>query len=923
METVTNQQQPTTAYSYINNAHPAFLDALYNDYQQKKPLDTTWQRFFEGFEYALNNNDTQPTATNNQALNPTQLQTELQTYALIQAYRQKAHLIAKTNPIRPRKNRNANLELHYFGLQNTNPNTQLAVATEIGLPQNSTLQQIIDKLTFVYCRSIGVEYTYITNPEQYEWIRQKMENTHEYGFNLEKKKRILQKLNETLVFENFLAKRYVGQKRFSLEGGENTIPALDAIVNTCAQHQAEEVVIGMAHRGRLNVLVNLLHKTYEQVFSEFEGTMPTEDATMGSGDVKYHLGYSAQVQTPTQQTVYLKLMPNPSHLEAVNPVVQGFTRAKLDITYNHNYQKIVPILIHGDAAVAGQGIVYEVLQMCKLNGYNTGGTIHLVINNQIGFTTDFDDARSSDSCTSLAAIVKAPVIHVNGDDAEAVVFAAEIAAEFRQKFALDVFIDLVCYRRNGHNEGDDPEYTQPQMYDIIKNHINPRDIYSQKLAAQNEIEAQLAQEMDKTFWAMLQERLDMVKQHPLPYKYQAPEWAWKQLRKATPADFEKSPITGITQTQLNTLTKALLTVPDSFHPLKKINKLIDDQNKLMITDQQLDWGAAELLAYGSILIEKHNVRMSGQDVKRGTFSHRHAVFFDSQNNSEYNRLNYLTPQQTEQGTMYIFNSLLSEYAVLGFEFGYSMATPETLTIWEAQFGDFANGAQTIIDQFVTTCESKWQRNSGIVMLLPHGYEGQGPEHSSARLERFLQACAEDNITVANITSSANFFHALRRQQARPFRKPLIVMTPKKGLRHKLVKSNISEITENTFFKEIIFETQSPTPKRVIMCSGKIFFDLEEYRLTNNITNVAILRMEQLYPLANNQLNELKNTYTNADWVWVQEEPKNMGAWWYISQQLPAWNLTCIARPSAAAPATGFAKQHDKEQAQILQQAFNV
>ncbi|HNP54405.1 MAG TPA: 2-oxoglutarate dehydrogenase E1 component, partial [Ferruginibacter sp.] len=554
------------------------------------------------------------------------------------------------------------------------------------------------------------------------WLTQAMEETMKQPVSLEQKKRILQKLNEGVMFEKFLHTKYIGQKRFSLEGGETTIAALDAIINTAGNLGVQEIAVGMAHRGRLNVLANILGKTYEQIFTEFEGNTPP-DTTMGSGDVKYHQGFSSEIQTPSGQSLHLKLVPNPSHLEAVDPIVLGFARSKADVLYNSDFDKILPLLIHGDASVAGQGIVYEVLQMSKLKGYDTGGTIHFIINNQIGFTTDFDDARSADYCTSLAAMVQAPVFHVNGDDAEAVVKIAEIATRYRQEFNSDIFIDMVCYRRHGHNEGDEPKFTQPQLYALIDKHMNPREVYTQYLMENGEPDAKaLAREMEQQFLNDLQERLDEVKQHKLPYTYQKPEKWWQSLRRATPDDFRQSPVTAIPEKQLAEDFQQIMKWPEGFRPLKKVEKLLQDKVKLFQEQHKIDWATAELLAYGSILKEGNDVRMSGQDVKRGTFSHRHAVIYDEQTNAPYNRLSQLS---TDQAPMRIYNSLLSEYAVLGFEYGYSMANPHALVIWEAQFGDFSNGAQTIIDQFIAAAETKWQRMNGVVMLLPHGYEGQG------------------------------------------------------------------------------------------------------------------------------------------------------------------------------------------------------
>ncbi|MBK9462785.1 MAG: 2-oxoglutarate dehydrogenase E1 component [Sphingobacteriales bacterium] len=912
-----------SSYSYISNAHPSYIDALYRDYQtDANSVDNQWRSFFEGFEFATNYQNGSSTASNqtaNHATDAATLAKELKVFSLINGYRHKGHLLAKTNPVRPRRNRNEHLALKDYGLTDADLPQTFAVGSEIGLA-NATLAQIIEQLEILYCGSIGIEYGYITNPEAQQWLKERFENRVKgYGFKNEQKMRILHKLNETVVFERFLHQKFVGQKRFSLEGGETTIPALDAIINKASENEVEEIVIGMAHRGRLNVLVNIMGKSYSNVFTEFEGDVP-QNSTMGSGDVKYHLGYSSLMETDKGKQIYLKLVPNPSHLEAADPVVEGFARAKTDGVYAHNRNKILPILIHGDAAVAGQGVVYEILQMSQLEGYYTGGTVHFVINNQIGFTTNFEDARSADYSTSLAQIIKAPVFHVNGDDVEAVIFVCELATEYRQKFNTDVFIDMVCYRKYGHNEGDDPQFTQPTLYKLIAKLKNPRDLYSETLTQRGEIDAQIAQEMDKEFWQQLQVDLDLTKQKQLPYTYQEPELAWKALRRSVPTDFEQSPITGLSKETINQLAEGLSIIPTDFHPLPKAQRQIEQNRKTMRDNKTLNWAAAELMAYGSLLLEGQNVRMSGQDVKRGTFSHRHAVLFDEETAQEYNRLNNLADKQ---GKFLIYNSFLSEYAVLGFEYGYSLASPDTLTIWEAQFGDFANGAQIIIDQFVASSESKWQRMSGIVMLLPHGYEGQGPEHSSARLERFLQLCAEDNICVANITEPANLFHALRRQQHRPFRKPLIIMTPKSMLR--VYESSIFDVMDNTRFREIIDDhTIENTKKvrRVVLCSGKIWQDLQKYRTENNITDIALVRLEQLYPIAHKQLNDIVARYPKkTEFVWVQEEPANAGAWSFINQNLPDLKLRYIGRAASASPATGFAKKHAAEQADIIQQTF--
>ncbi|MCA6467548.1 MAG: 2-oxoglutarate dehydrogenase E1 component, partial [Chitinophagaceae bacterium] len=705
-------------------------------------------------------------------------------------------------------------------------------------------------------------------------------------------------------------------------GGETTIAALDTIINVAAEQEVAEVVIGMAHRGRLNVLANIMGKTYQQIFSEFEGTAQI-DQTMGSGDVKYHMGYGSDVPTPSGKTMHLKLMPNPSHLEAVDPVVLGFARAKADVLYDSDFDKILPVLIHGDSSVAGQGIVYEILQMCHLRGYYTGGTIHFVINNQIGFTTDFDDARSADYCTSIAAMVQAPVLHVNGDDAEAVVKCAEIATRFRNKFNSDIFIDMVCYRKHGHNEGDDPKYTQPQLYSLIEKHPNPREIYTSFLLQSGTDDAQqLAKDMEKKFWSDLQERLDEVKQNPLPYTYQPPELAWKTLRKAHAHDFIASPETGVPEDKLLSHFQRMMQWPADFKPLKKVEKLIQEKLKLLEEEKKIDWATAELLAYGSLLTEGKIVRMSGQDVQRGTFSHRHAILRDEQTNKGHNRLNHLEEGQQK---FRIYNSLLSEFGVLGFEYGYSLANPHALVIWEAQFGDFSNGAQTIIDQFLAAGEQKWQRQSGVVMLLPHGYEGQGPEHSSGRMERYLQLCAELNMVVTNITTAANLFHALRRQLAWPFRKPLINFSPKANLRNPGSYSQLKELAHGRF-REVIDDDLVSDPdliRKVILCSGKIYFELLEKQKTEQRKDIAIVRLEQIHPLPQHQLEKLHRKYHAATWFWVQEEPQNMGAATFLQANLKSFEFGVISRNASAATATGYAKIHALEQAQIISTAFSI
>lgn len=912
-------------FSYITNSHPSYIENLYRDFvNDPSSVDPDLKKFFEGFDFAVSNGlSTGAPVTAEQSATGSGIDwmKEIRVYRLILGYRNKGHLLAKTNPIRSRKDRGANLDLGFFGLSEADLSTVFQAGNLVGLGP-ATLKNILAHLENTYANHVGIEFKYISNQEKVDWLTNEMEKGFQQPMSLEKRRRILEKLNQGVMFEKFLHTKYIGQKRFSLEGGETTIAALDAIINVAANNDVHEVVIGMAHRGRLNVLANIMGKTYEQIFSEFEGTA-TMDQTMGSGDVKYHMGYGSEVQTADDKTMHLKLMPNPSHLEAVNPVVVGFARAKADVMYHSDFDKILPILIHGDASVAGQGIVYEVLQMSNLRGYYTGGTIHFVINNQIGFTTDFDDARSSDYCTSVAAMVQAPVLHVNGDDAEAVVKCAEIATRYRQKFNSDIFIDMVCYRRHGHNEGDDPKYTQPQLYALIDKHQNPREIYTQYLLDNGEADARdLAKEMEKKFWADLQERLDEVKQNPLPYHYQQPELAWKSLRKSTPEDFDHSPITAIDEEEAQLLFTNLMKWPEGFQPLKKVEKLLQDKIKVLEAEQKIDWATAELMAYGSILLDGNIVRMSGQDVQRGTFSHRHAILRDENTNKGYNRLNHFRENQEK---FRIYNSLLSEYGVLGFEYGYAMANPNALVLWEAQFGDFSNGAQTMIDQFIAAGEQKWQRQNGIVMLLPHGYEGQGPEHSSARMERFLQMCAEYNIVITNITSASNLFHALRRQITWNFRKPLINFAPKANLRNPQTYSHISEFTKGGF-RELIddsFVEDASQVKKVLLCTGKLYFELADKQLKENRKDIAIVRLEQIYPLPQKQLELLHKKYGKATWFWVQEEPLNMGAASFLQMNLKSINFGVISRNASASTATGYHKVHVQEQAEIIETAFNI
>ncbi len=903
-------------YSYISNADSSYVDQLYENYK-KEPgsVDVTWQKFFEGYDFSQQRYGDQTVASGEGvSIKETHVRT------LIHAYRSRGHLKSRTNPVRERRDHKVSLDHTSYGLTDADLDNEFDVGIEIGLGR-TTLRKIIEKLKTVYLGPIGFEYSYIRNQELFDWFIQKCEKEY-YGYSptSDEKKGILAKLNEAVVFENFLHTKFLGQKRFSLEGGETTIPALQTIINTAAAMGVKEVVIGMAHRGRLNVLSNILGKTYEQIFTEFQGDV-SPDLTMGDGDVKYHLGYASVINTPSGNKIYVKLTPNPSHLEVVDSLVLGYTRGQIDDEHKGVLNKAMAILLHGDAAVAGQGIVYELVQMSGLEGYTTGGTIHFVINNQVGFTTDYEDARTAIYCTDVAKIIDAPVLHVNGDDAEAVTFCAQLAVEYRQKFGKDIFIDMLCYRRHGHNESDEPKFTQPKLYNLIAKHPNPREVYVKKLVERGDVDAALADEMDKSFRNQLQDRLNEVKQKPLPYKPQKLEEEWEKMERAKPDDFEKSPATSIKQATLDKVGKALTTIPQNFKALKQIEKLLKDRKAAFFEDKMLGWAEAELLAYGSLLAEGTPVRMSGQDVKRGTFSHRHAYFFDANTNEPYCGIDHV---QEGQEKFHIFNSLLSEFGVLGFEYGYAMSNPHALVIWEAQFGDFVNGAQVMIDQFISSAESKWQRMNGLVMLLPHGYEGQGPEHSSCRPERFLQLAAEHNIIVANPSTAANIFHLLRRQVAWPFRKPCIVFSPKSLLRHPAVASPVKEFINGTF-QEVIDDPSvvAKDVKRVVLCSGKIFYDLLENQTKRKAKDAAVVRIEQLYPFPESQLQALLKKYKGAKVLWVQEEPANMGPLSFIQRMMPKQAMEFISRKASASPATGYSKVHKAEQEKIVNQAFEL
>lgn len=899
-------------FSFLNSIDIDYIDELHQRYLvDKRLVEPSWQSFFDGYEFSKFNYEQVDQI-------PINVLKEFRVINLINAYRSRGHLFTKTNPVRDRRKYNPTLEIKNFGLDNEDLLTVFQASEQVGLAP-CTLNDIIIHLEQTYCQSIGIEYQYIRHPERVEWIRKNIELNNRPQFSKDQKKHILHKLNQATVFEQFLQKKFVGQKRFSIEGAESLIPALDVLIENGSNLGLKEFVVGMAHRGRLNVLANIFNKTYDKIFSEFDGK-EYDDEVLFDGDVKYHLGITSEIETDNGNNVKITLSPNPSHLEAVDPVVEGITRSKIDRELNGDEKKILPILIHGDAAIAGQGIVYEVIQMAQLKGYRTGGTLHIVINNQVGFTTNYLDARSSTYCTDIGKSTLCPVFHVNGDDIEAVVQTLDIALRYRQEFSRDVFVDLLCYRKYGHNEGDEPKFTQPKLYKIIANHPNPREIYLKKLIDENVVNIEEGNQMEKEFDDMLQERLNDAKQIEKAKITNFLEDVWIGFRKSSPKDFENSPLTSVKESKLLELAKKMNSLPEGKKYFRKIVKLFDDRLKMLESDK-LDWAMGELLAYATLLDEGNSIRISGQDVERGTFSHRHAVVKTEDDEEEVVPLNLLSDHQ---GKFEIYNSLLSEYAVLGFDYGYAFNTPHGLTIWEAQFGDFFNGAQIIIDQFLSAAEDKWGTPNGLVMLLPHGYEGMGSEHSSARIERFLQLCAEENFQVANCTNPANYFHLLRRQMARPFRKPLVVFTPKKLLRYHRAVSSIKEMS-NGSFKEVIDDSTAVVSKikKVVICSGKFYYDLIEHYDTLKLENIAFVRLEQLYPFPDLQLKAIVDKYGNeCKYLWAQEEPENMGPWSYILRKWKYSNITCFSREESGSPASGSPKVFERRHQEIINKVMS-
>ena len=907
-------------YSFLGNADITVIEDFYTKFKEDpESVDYGWKKFFEGYEFSIMNYELEirnKTKIKVDGQNSSvDYSTEFKVVNLIMAFRQRGHLFTKTNPVRRRRQYAPTLDIENFGLSKQDLKNKFDAGNIIGIG-NATLEAIIEHLQETYCRSIGVEYTFVRTPEIVEWLRSKMEsNKNTQHFSKEEKLHILDKLNQAVTFEEFLHTKFVGQKTFSLQGGEPLIPALDAVIQKGAELGIDEFVIGMAHRGRLNVLTNVLNKPFEELLSEFHDLAYDDPDLMG--DVKYHLGYSNNIKTLKGKTVQITIAANPSHLEAVDPVAEGISRAKIDIDYKGDYNRLAPILIHGDASIAGQGVVYEILQMSQLEGYKTGGTIHIVINNQLGFTTNYLDARSSTYCTDVGKILNVPIFHVNGDDTEALVYTIQIAMEFRQKFHRDIFIDLLGYRRWGHNEADEPRFTQPVLYKLIEKHPNARDIYKEELIQQSVIDKDFAGQMIRDFRKFLDDKLAES----------------KQIKTTTIESFVKRENikevehckTGINKKLLKKVSEAITNVPPDRKFIDKILKIIQGRKDMMEGDK-LDWGMCELLAYGSLVCEGYPVRISGQDSIRGTFSHRHAALYYEDSEEIYIPLQHI---DSTQAKFDIYNSPLSEFGVLGFEYGFSLSAPNYLDIWEAQFGDFNNGAQTIIDQYIVSAEEKWNVSNDLVMFLPHGYESQGPDHSSGRMERFLNMCVDDNIIIANCSTPANLFHLLRRHKLHNIKKPMIIFTPKSLLRHPKCVSSKDELIGGNF-RKVIDDSAFDADKveKVIFCSGKIYYDLTEEMIKRNIYNTAVIRIEQLYPFPTLLLHGVVNKYKIAKHlIWVQEEPENMGALQHVERnfrnqkEFEGLHFEYISRQASASPASGSKKISQMQLNEIMEKSF--
>jgi len=890
--------------SFANRVHLELIEDYHRRWQaDPASVDERWQAFFEGFELGGRGTGAPDTS-------------QTGVVRMVYVYRNAGHLQAHLDPLSDKPPPHPMLQLGEFGLSDADLDRRFDCSVFRGMGQ-TTLRDLHGALEETYCGTVGIEFLHIQDTAIRRWIEERIEPRRmRPDLPTRQKLRVLMTLHYAELFERFLHTRYQGQKRFSLEGAETLIPILDAIVEKGPAAGVREYVLGMAHRGRLNVLANILRKPYQQIFAEFEDNF-LPDSLDGDGDVKYHLGFSSDVATSAGQSIHLSLTPNPSHLEAVNPVVEGRTRAKQRLHGDKTRSQGIPVLIHGDAAFAGQGIVAETLNLANLEGYTTGGTIHLIVNNQIGFTTSPSDARSTTYCTDVAKMIQAPVFHVNGEDPEACVFLAELALEFRQTFHRDVVIDMYCYRKHGHNEGDEPAFTQPLLYAKIKNRPTVSAVYTEKLIAGGTLKREEAEEIQRQF----QQKLDLAQKEmregpPGMRGMRSFSGVWKAFQ---PRYQHASVATAVPQDQLNRIIDHITAVPGGATVNPKMTRLLEQRRQIVRAGKGIDWSTAEALAFGTLVSEGISVRLTGQDSRRGTFSQRHATLQDMNTGARYVPLEGLTK---EPSFFAIYDSLLSEEAVLGFEFGFSLDAPNALVLWEAQFGDFGNGAQSIIDQFIVCSESKWQRSSGLVMLLPHGYEGQGPEHSSARLERFLQMCAEDNIQVCNLTTPAQYFHVLRRQMTRDFRKPLILMTPKSLLRHKDCVSSIDEFTKMPFREVIDAVVSRPDRvRRAVLCSGKVYYDLLEKRPNDD---VAIVRVEQFYPFPESMLREILTRYRKAEVVWVQEESQNMGGWSFMEPRLRGmgFNVAYIGRDASASPAVGSLKIHQREQAELVDAALN-
>ena len=905
-------------FSFLNAAHTGFIADLYDQYLvNPDAVEPSWRSFFQGYDLA--NEDYSFSEEETPVGIPQEVRKEFLVADLINGYRTRGHLFTETNPVRDRRQYTPNLELDNFGLDENDLNKEFSAGDILGLGRVK-LSVIVNHLKKVYCDSIGVEYMYMRNPEKLKWWQQRLnENENHPKYSVDAKKYILSKINHAVTFESFLQTKYVGQKRFSLEGGEALIPGISVALRDAAEiFGVKECVLGMAHRGRLNTLVNIFKKPVRDLFSEFEGKDFEDDDI--DGDVKYHLGLTLSKTYRDGNSIKMNLVPNPSHLETVAAVAEGITRAKIDRKYNGDSSKILPIIIHGDAAIAGQGIAYEIVQMAKLNGYKTGGTIHVVVNNQVGFTTNYLDARSSTYCTDVGKVTLSPVLHINADDTEAVCHAMQMALEFRMRFKSDIFIDLLGYRKYGHNEGDEPRFTQPKLYKAISKHKNVKDIYAEKLLQEGAISASHLSEITAEFKGMLEKEFDLSKKDKKSKVKEFMKSTWEAFDREELSTMLEPVDTSYKATQLKHIAKVVSTVPEGVKFLRKAERILEGRAKMVFETNKLDWGMAENLAYGSLMEEGFNVRISGQDVERGTFSHRHAVLRDEVTEE---RINLLNKNRDSKGKMSIYNSLLSEYGVLGFDYGYAMGNPNTLTIWEAQFGDFSNGAQIMFDQYISAAEDKWKLQNGIVILLPHGYEGQGSEHSSARIERYLQLCAIDNMTVTNCTTPANFYHLLRRQMKRDYRKPLIVFTPKSLLRHPKVVSTVEDLATGEF-QEVIDDTINPDKvKKLVFCMGKFYYDLLEEREILERDDVALVRIEQLFPLHLEKLQKAIDRYPNVvNYVWAQEEPRNMGAWSFMLERFDLVKLSVCSRKYYAVPAAGSSTRFKKRHKAVIDSVFN-